>query len=120
MVPLPIALLACAFAALSAVSAVSLWKTSAGLAEGSPLGPLVWLAGSLAAMCGLALLRPWGRLMAVAGAVVLMLLGLAVGGVQVASGRPADALLATCFGGAQVIVIRYLRRPDVKRYFSRG
>ena len=118
MVPIPIALLALFYAVIATASAVSLWKVVSGASHQSFLWPLGWLALSVSAMYGLALLKPWARTVAIISFVALTTVALGVAGLMVATGRPLGGLFSTVIVGFYVLSIRYLQRPSVKRYFG--
>jgi hypothetical protein len=118
MVPLPIALLALVYAAVATASAVSVWRVASGASQQQLVWPLAWLALSVAAMCGLALLRPWARRLAIIGLVVITTVVLAVAALLVMAGRPLGAIAATSAAALHVVMIRYLQRPSVRAYFQ--
>ena len=118
MVPWPIALLAVFYAAVATLSASTVWKIAAGTVARPFIWPLAWLIVSGGAVFGLALLKPWGRVLTMVASVAMALTTLALAGLLVAAGRPLGALLSTLVAGGHVLVIRYLQRPAVKAYFS--
>ncbi len=120
MIPWPIALLALFYGAVAAASSAMAWRILLGVSRQSLLWATVWLAVSLGAMCGLPLLKPWGRKCAIFGSVVFIVLTLSIAALFVIGRRPWGALLATCATGLHVIVIRYLNRPMVKTWFEQG
>ncbi|MBI2496350.1 MAG: hypothetical protein HYY90_01975 [Candidatus Omnitrophica bacterium] len=117
MVPWPIALLSLFYGVIATVSAATLWKTFSGASDRPLLWPAMWLALSSGVMCGLPLLKPWARGLAVAASALLVAITLAVAGVVVLAGRPLMALVATVGAAVHVIAIRYLTRPAVKAWF---
>ena len=119
MVPWPIALIAIWYGMMSAASGAMLWKIAIGLLERSIIWPGMWFALSLSTMCGLALMKPWARVLAVVGAAVFTIVCLAMAGLLVMAGRPFGGFVATLAAGVQVVVMRYLRRPHVKTYFAK-
>ena len=119
MIPWPVALLSLFYALVATVSASAAWKVVSGMSDRPILWPLAWLALAFSTMCGLALLKPWGRGLAVLGSVVMAVVTLAFAGLLVAGGHPIGALLATIAASVHVIVIRYLGRPVVRSYFGR-
>jgi uncharacterized membrane protein YGL010W len=118
MVPWPIALLSLGYGVIAAVSASTLWKIMMGVVDRPMVWPGAWLAVSAAAMCGLALLKPWARLLAVVGLVWVTLVTLTSAGLSALTARPEGALLATLGAGVCVVMIRYLRRPAIKALFA--
>ena len=120
MVPWPIALLTVWYAVIATISAANVWHCITGFSERPVAVPLLWLAGSVAAVCGLPLLKPWGRLAALAGAWALGLMSLSVAAALILQRHPWMGLLATLGAGVQLVVIRYLRRPNVRRWFTQG
>jgi hypothetical protein len=119
MIPIPIALLALFYAVIATASGVSVWKVITGTSTQSILWPAAWLALSLGAMFGLALLKPWSRSVAIIGFAALCAVTLGVAGLMVAGGRPGTGLFATLIVGFYVLAIRYLQRPATKAYFER-
>jgi hypothetical protein len=117
MMPWPVAFLTLFHGAVAAAAAAGLWKIGAGTSHQSAVWPLVWLVVSGGAMCGLPLLKPWGRAFAVIGSLLIILVMLALAGLLVLAQRPLGALLAVSGAAMHVIAIRYLQRPSVKAYF---
>ena len=118
MVPWPIALLSLWYGVVAALSAAALWKVSSGMVQQPLIWPLSWLIVSTGAMVGLALLRSWGRVLAILGAWMLVLVTLAMSGLLIVRGQPLVALATTLASGCDILAIRYLKRPSVKAYFS--
>lgn len=118
MVPWPIALLALFYGVIASASAATTWKAISGVADRSPVWPLAWLALSASLMCGLPLLKPWARTLAMAASTLLVLVTLSMAGLFVMGGQPLIGLLATMGTAVHVIAIRYLQRPTVKAYFG--
>ena len=117
MVPTPIALLTLFYGCLAAMSASTVWRVMSGASQQSLLWAAGWLALSAGAMCGLPLLRPWARTLAIAGLAGFSLVLLAHAAALVMAGRPLIGLGATLTASMPVLVIRYLRRPIVRAYF---
>ena len=120
MIPWPIALLTLFYGVVATLSASAAWKVVSGMSDRPIAWPLAWLALAFGTACGLALMRPWGRTLAVVGSVVMAVVTLALAGLLVMGGHPLAALLATMGASVHVIVIRYLHRPVVKGYFNGG
>ena len=120
MVPWPIALLALFYGAIAAASAAMAWRILLGISRQSLLWAILWLVMSVGAMCGLPLLKSWGRKLAIFGSVVFIILTLSIAALLVIGRRPWGALLATCATGFHVVVIRYLNRPMVVSWFDEG
>ena len=118
MVPWPIALLALFYGVIATISAAMVWKIVAGMVDRTLVWPLAWLAVSAGAMFGLPLLRSWGRTLAIVGSVLMAVVSLAYAGLLVLASQPLTGLAATGLAGVHVVVIRYLRRPAVKAYFT--
>ncbi len=118
MVPWTIGLLVLFYGAIATMSASAAWKVISGMSDRPILWPLAWLTLAFSTMCGLALLKPWGRGLAVVGSVVMALVTLAFAGLLVAGGHPIGALLSTLAASVHAVVIRYLCRPAVKACFS--
>ena len=119
MIPWSIALLTLFYGIIATASAAMAWKGLAGLGHPSLLWAGTWLALSGGAVCGLPLLRPWGRRCAVWTSWLLILSTLATAGVIVASGRPGMGLLVTLSTACHYVMIRYLQRPAVRTWFDR-
>ena len=120
MIPWPIALLSLFYAVLAAVSAATLWKILTGESPQSLAWAAVWFGLSAGVMCGLPLLKPWARQLAVYVSTLLLVTTLAIAAMLAAKGRPLGALLTTLAAGLQAVVIRYLRRPAVTAWFQHG
>lgn len=118
MVPWPIALLTLFYGVLATVSAATVWKIAMGASDRPLLWPAMWLVVSAGIMCGLPLLKSWGRRCAIGASGLLMLSTLAVAGRIIMGGHPLAGLLATMGAAIHVIVIRYLQRPAIKAYFG--
>jgi hypothetical protein len=118
MVPWPIALLSLFYGVIAAASAATAWKAVQGLSRQPVIWPLLWCAVAAGAMCGLALLRPWGRTLAVVGFTALCVVTLAVAGVLVTSAHPLAAIAAAVVAGLHIMAIRYLQRAKVKALFT--
>ncbi len=120
MIPWPIAFLSMGYALLATSSAAALWRAVQGEAHAS----LVWqgLGGVLSGILvvGLAMLKPWARKLAIGASVVMMLgaLGVAVMAVLQTHPQPLQGLMATGIAGLHLVVMRYLTRPHVKRWFA--
>ncbi|OGX29264.1 MAG: hypothetical protein A3B78_01430 [Omnitrophica WOR_2 bacterium RIFCSPHIGHO2_02_FULL_67_20] len=120
MVPWPIALLTLFYGLLAAVTGAAAWKILTGAADRPLLWPAVWLGLSVAVMCGLPLLKPWARRLAIAGSAGLGLVTLGFALLIAGSGRPGLGVMGALLAGTHLVVIRYLRRPEVKRLFLRA
>ncbi|MBI3324051.1 MAG: hypothetical protein HYZ92_02110 [Candidatus Omnitrophica bacterium] len=119
MVPLPIAILGLYYGTIAALSSAKLLRILSGTGAGSSAWQVLWLALCAAATVGLALLKPWGRRLAIWTAGVLMATLLASALMVVGlTGRGRLALALACAAALQMLPIRYLRRPTVKRLFS--
>ena len=118
MVPWPIALLTLVYGVIATLSAATVWKILAGTLARSWVWPMAWLLLSASAMCGLPLLKPWARIVAIAGSAAMLLLTLALAAAFVMAGRPGAGLVTTLASSIHVVVIRYLRRPQVASYFG--
>lgn len=118
MVPWPIALLTLFYGGVAALSAATLWKGALGWTHQSAVWAAIWLACSGAAAVGLAWLRPWGRHLAMGTSWLLIASTLAIAGLLVAGGHPAAGLLVTFSTACHYLMIRYLKRPTVMRWFG--
>lgn len=118
MVPWPIALLSLFYGVIATVSAATLWQILSGASDRPLLWPAMWLALSTGVMCGLPLLKPWARTLAIVASALMVLMTLAVAGLLVTSGRPFASLGATLAAGLHFFVIRYLQRPAIRAYFA--
>ena len=119
MVPWPIALLTLFFGVIAAASGAMVWKVLTGASERSFTWSVAWLVLSMAIACGLPLLKPWARTLAVVGTWLLALMTLAISALLVLSGKPLVALGATLGTIVYLLIIRYLGRADVKAYFNK-
>jgi hypothetical protein len=117
MVPVPIALLALFYAVIATMSGVSVWKVATGVSHQSLIWPLGWFALSASAVYGLALLKSWGRTVAIIGFIALATVTLSFAALLVAGRQAGAALLTTFTAGLYVLGIRYLQRPAIKAYF---
>lgn len=118
MIPWPIALLTLFYGLIAAASGAMVWKILAGSSRQPLLWALAWLAVSGGVMCGLPLLKPWARRLAIFGSVVLTALTLSVAALFIMASRPLAALVITLGAGLHVVTIRYLRRPAVRAWFN--
>ena len=118
MIPWPIALLALFYGVVATTSAATLWKILTGAMERPIVWPILWLVLSAGAMCGLPLLQSWGRRFAVWTSSLLTASTLAASALLVAAGRPGAGLAVTFSAAFHLLVIRYLQRPSVKRWFG--
>ena len=118
MVPWPLALLSLFYGVIAAASSAGLWRAVTGVSQQPVLWPVLWLSVSAGAMCGLALLKAWGRVLAIAGFIALCAVMLAMAGLLAAAGRPAGAVLSAALAGVHILAIRYLQREATKAYFN--
>ena len=118
MIPWPIALLSLFYGLLAAVSGVGVWRIFSGTLHRPLLWPAAWLGLSAAVMCGLPLLKPWARQLAVVGSAGLGLVTLGFALLVTGAGRPWLGLLGALLAGTHLVVIRYLQRPQVKQWFG--
>lgn len=118
MVPWPLAVLALFYGAIATLSGAMLWKIAAGMSHQPMAWAIVWLACSSGATVGLALLRPWGRRLAIWTSWLLIAATLAVAAALVAGGRPVAGLIVTFSTSGYYLVIRYLKRPLVVAWFG--
>lgn len=118
MVPVPIAILTLFYGLLATCSAAAVWRVASGATRQSWVWALGWLVLSAGATCGLPLLKPWGRTLALITSAALMAATLAVSAALIASGHPGAGLAVTCTTAFHALVIRYLGRPVVKEYFA--
>ena len=84
--------------------------------------PLVWWAVSAMLVVGLALMKPWARMLAIIASTVMTVgaLGMAIIAVLPAQPEGWRSLMATCMAGGHLIIIRYLTRPQVKGWFVKS
>ncbi len=120
MVPWPIALLALFYGVIATLSAAMVWRTAHGEISLRFAWATLWLICSAGATGGLPLLRPWGRTLAIWTSALLMVATLAVAAVLVAAGRPGIGLAVTLSTACHYVMIRYLKRPAVRRWFDEG
>ena len=122
MIPWPIALLCMLYVAIATSSSATLFQIISGGLAHSPMWPLVWWAVSAMLVVGLALMKPWARMLAVIASTVMTVgaLGMAVIVVLPAQPHGAQSLLATLMAGGHLVIIRYLTRPHVRAWFEAG
>ncbi|MBI2104325.1 MAG: hypothetical protein HYT90_01915 [Candidatus Omnitrophica bacterium] len=120
MVPTPIAVLTLFYGLVATLAAARVWRVMSGASHQSLPWAVGWLALSAGAACGLPLLKPWGRTLAVITSAALMAATLAAAAALIASGHPAAGLTVTFTTAFHALVIRYLGRPAVKRHFVEG
>ena len=117
MVPTPVAVLTLFYGLLATLAAARVWRVASGASQASLLWAVGWLLLSAGATCGLPLLRPWGRTLAVLTSSALLVVTLVVSAALIASGHPGAGLAVTFTTAFHALVIRYLGRPAVKQYF---
>ena len=120
MVPWPIGILTLFYGVLATISAANVWHVLCGTSQQSMVWPLAWFVGSMAITCGLPLLKPWARWLAIAGSVVMIMISLVMADLLARSGHPWPAMAATLGAGVHLVIIRYLRRPTIKTFFGSG
>ena len=120
MVPWPIAGLSLWYGVLATTAASMVWRALIGGMPRPPWWPLAWLALSGGLTVGLPLLRPWARRTAVAASALGMGMTLTVAARCIAGREPLWALLATGGAGGQALLVRYLTRPHVKKWFLKN
>jgi len=118
MIPTPIAILTLFYGIVATLAAARVWRVASSASPESLLWATGWLVLSAGTTCGLPLLKPWGRTLAVITSAALMVATLAVAAALTASGHPGAGLAVTFTTAFHALVIRYLLRPDVKRYFD--
>ncbi len=118
MIPWPVAFLSLFFGVIAAASAANLWRIVNGMSQQSIIWPVVWLGVSAGAMCGLALLKSWGRTLAIAGFIALCAVMLAMAGLLASAHHPVGAILSAVMAGVHLAAMRYLQRDATKAYFS--
>jgi hypothetical protein len=118
MIPWPVALLTAFYCVVATLSAAMLWNIVRGASRQPLVWALAWLGVSGAAMCGLPLLRPWGRRMALLTSWLLIGATLAVAAGLVAAGKPALGLAVTFSTACHYLMVRYLKRPAVRAWFG--
>lgn len=121
MIPWPIALIAAFYGVVFAWSSAALWRAGAAPASASIGWAGWWSAGSFVLMVGLVFLKPWARRLAVWSSGLLLLSSLGAALLAVAQPVPdaRHSLLATGLAALQLVLIRYLTRPHVKRWFAK-
>ena len=120
MIPWPIALLAGLYAVLGTCSAAALWRIAQGQTAQPPLWPAVWTVVSGAIVVGFAFLKPWARTLAIWSATFTLVgsLSAALMAVLQPQPEPMRSLTATGMAGVYLLVLRYLTRPHVARWFT--
>ena len=111
------------YAVLAAASAAALAKMAGGglqVSAGAAVITSAWAAASIAAVLGLAMMRRWGRRLAVWLSMGLLLSMLAAAALAIAQSPPSakGSLIAMGLAAVQMVVIRYLTRPRVKQWFE--
>lgn len=119
MVPWPVAALSLWYAVVATAAAAALWRVAAGISPHGIVWPAVWLAVAGSASVGLPLLKPWARILAIVGSVLLTVTTLAVAAVLVRVGRPMGGVVAALSAGVHLVAIRYLQRPTIRVYFTK-
>jgi hypothetical protein len=119
MIPWPIALLSLFYAAIATLAGATTYQILTGAAQRQLLWQVLWLICAAGAALGLALLKPWGRTLAIWTSLALMAVLLAVAGLLAAPAQePGLGLVVACTAGLQYLAVRYLRRPSVKAWFE--
>ena len=119
MIPWPIALLSLFYAAVATLAGATIYQILIGEAQRQLFWQALWLASAAGAALGLALLKPWGRQLAIWTSLALMAAFLAIAGMLVVPAQhPGLGLIVACVAGVQYLAVRYLRRPDVKAWFT--
>lgn len=119
MVPWPIGLLALFYGVIATSAAATAWRIMQGVTHQVLAVQAAWFGVSAGAMIGLALLKSWGRTLAVWTSVLLMVTMLAIAGLlALAAGQALGGLLVAAGAGLHMLAIRYLQRPTVKALFA--
>ena len=120
MVPWPIVVLIVGYAILATVMAADVWRVIQGHSAQLPALPLAWCAVMAALALGFSFLQPWARRLAVGVSIFLLVGALSASVLAVLRTPPSPkaAFWGTIWAGVQLLVIRYLTRPHVKRWFS--
>lgn len=119
MIPWPVALLTLFYGIIATSSASTLWKILTGVTEQSLAWQMLWLGLSGGAMCGLALMKSWGRALAIWTSTLLMVAMLALAGLLALNAhQPLAGLVVACGAALHMVVIRYLGRPSVRAWFK--
>ena len=119
MIPWPIALLSVFYGVIATSSASVLWQIAMGQTHRALIWQVMWFGLSAGATCGLALLKPWGRRLAIWTSILLMVVMLSIAGLLTLVARePLLGLVMTLGASLHVLVMRYLGRPSVKAYFA--
>ena len=120
MIPWPIALLVIWYAAIATAAAAKLWQMGPALASQSGWWIGLWAGLSLVLVIGLAWLKPWARMAAIGGSL-LMTVGAILGALRAVAQVPpsmSQSLTAMAVASVNLVVIRYLTRPHVKAWFG--
>ena len=117
MIPWPIALLTVFDGILATIAGSGLWRALTGIGSQAEW-TVAWFAVTAATTCGLPLLKDWARKLAIGIAVWIGLVTLAYAALLVKAGHPGMGLAASCSTAGQWIIVRYLRRPAVKKWFT--
>lgn len=117
MVPWPIALIVVVVGIDTAHALVKLWRVVTGVSNDSWVPLVIRLTMNLSLLCGLSLLKSWGRRLAifVFGGLILIMV---VDALSAAGrGDGVGALIATLSSVPAILAVYYLRQPSVKRHF---
>ncbi len=119
MIPWPLTLFIMGYAVLGTALAADAWR-ALPLRPAQAALPLAWCAAFMTLALGLSFLRPWARRMAVGVSWFLMLatLGSALVAVLHVPPQPRAAVWGTMIAALQVLAVRYLTRPHVRRWFA--
>ena len=121
MVPWPLVIFITAYAVFATTMAGEAWRVWQGRSLQPLLAlPLAWCAVMSALALGFSFLRPWARRLAVGVSIFLLVGALSASVLAVLRTPPSPpaAFWGTIWAGVQLLVIRYLTRPHVKRWFS--
>lgn len=118
MIPWPIAALTLFYGILATLAASGVWRMVAASGGGpAPWWMLGWFLATASATCGLPLLRPWARVLAVWISIWIGVVTMAYAALLVRAGQPGLGLAASISTVVQWIIVRYLQRPAVKAWF---
>ena len=121
MIPWPVALLTLFYGIIATSSASTLWKILTEVTQQSLAWQVLWPGLSGGAMCGLALMKSWGRALAIWTSTLLMVAMLVLAGLlAINAHQPLMGLIVACGAALHMVVIRYLGRPSVRSWFEAG